>query len=90
MVTSTYINNPYAALLRYLMLLSSLGHQLGVQCEHFFGNPVLLANDIREIIVFFSPKDKDVRILSLLVKGKEIGLSKAECEENSEVLLRFL
>ena len=48
------------ALLRYVMLLSSLGAQLTVPCDFFFQNPVLLANDIREIIAFFSPKDKDV------------------------------
>ena len=45
------------ALLRYLMLLSSLGSQVGVNSDTFFSNPILLSNDIREIIVFFSPKD---------------------------------
>jgi len=44
------------------MLLSSLGSQLGVPCEIFFASPTYLANDIREIIVFFSTKDKDVII----------------------------
>ena len=53
------------ALIRYLMLLSSLGSQLGVQSDYFFSNPVYLSNDIKEIIVFFSPKDKDVTNLKL-------------------------
>ena len=52
---------PHAlALLRYLMVLSSLGAQLGVPCDYFFANPVILANDIKETIVFFAPKDRDV------------------------------
>ena len=73
------------------MLLSSLGSQLGVQSDYFFSNPVYLSNDIKEIIVFFSPKDKDVTNLKLFnVQGNDIGLSKEDCERNSEVLLRFL
>jgi hypothetical protein len=42
------------------MLLSSLGSQLGVQSDDFFKNPIILQQDIREIINFFCPKDKEV------------------------------
>jgi hypothetical protein len=67
--------------LRYLMLLSSVGHQLGVQSDYFFANPILLAHDIQDLILFFSPIDRD---------GREMGLSKAECQENCESLVYFL
>ena len=62
-------------------MLSSLGFQLGVNCDDFFKNPQILLADIRELLVFFSPKDRD---------GNDIGLSKQECEQNSEVVYRFL
>jgi hypothetical protein len=52
-----------------------------VPSDYFFSNPIILANDIREIIAFFSPKDRD---------GNDIGLTQGECERNSEVLVRFL
>lgn len=69
------------ALLRYLMVLSSLGAQLNVPCDFFFSNPILLAHDIQDIIVFFSPTDRD---------GNELGLSKEECQQNCEALISFL
>ena len=69
------------AWLRYLMLLSSLGALLGVDCEDFFRNPALLAADVREVVGFFSPKDKE---------GKDVGLARQDCEQNSEPVLRFL
>ena len=68
-------------MLRYLMLLTSLGAQLGVQSDDFFKNPVILQTDIREIISFFCPRDAN---------DQEVGLSKVECEEASEVMSRFL
>ena len=67
--------------LRYLMLLSSVGHQVGVKADYFFANPLILTHDIHEIIEFFSPTDAD---------SNEIGLSKGQCQENSEYLLMFL
>jgi hypothetical protein len=62
------------------MVLSSLGPQLGVCCDYFFQNPQLLMFDIKEIIAFFSPKDRD---------GNYIGLSEEDCQENCEVLVQF-
>ena len=64
----TFINGKFLsydslALLRYMMVLSSVGPQLGVACDYFFQNPVILANDIKETIIFFAPKDRDVRVL---------------------------
>ena len=47
------------------MVLSSLGPQLGVCCDYFFQNPQLLMFDIKEIIVFFSPKDRDGNFIGL-------------------------
>ena len=38
------------AILRYVMVLSSLGPQLNVCCDYFFQNPNILQNDIKEII----------------------------------------
>lgn len=52
------------ALLRYLMLLSSLGALLGVNCDDFFKNALLLGADIRELVNFFCPRDKDVSAFS--------------------------
>ena len=69
------------ALLRYLMMLSSIGYQLGVQADYFFENPVLLAHDIQDLILFFCPIDRD---------GNELGLSRQECQENCESLVNFL
>jgi hypothetical protein len=62
------------------MVLSSLGPQLSVCCDHFFQNPATLQCDILELIAFFSPEDRD---------GNELGLSKEECQENCEVLIQF-
>eukprot|EP00347_Sterkiella_histriomuscorum_P023264 403335317 len=76
-----YFKEMLQSLLRYLMLLSSLGAQLGVQSDDFFKNPIILQQDIREIINFFCPKDKD---------GREVGLSKLVCEQQSEAIFRFL
>ena len=42
------------------MLLSSLGALLGVNCDDFFKNPIILQTDIREVINFFCPKDREV------------------------------
>ena len=38
------------AILRYVMVLSSLGPQLNVCCDYFFQSPNILQNDIKEII----------------------------------------
>lgn len=69
------------ALLRYLMLLSSLGALLGVNCDDFFKNALLLGADIRELVNFFCPRDKD---------GNDVGLNRQECERESEPVFRFL
>ena len=42
------------------MLLSSLGALLGVNSDDFFKNPIILLTDVKELINFFCPKDKDV------------------------------
>ena len=63
-----------------MMVLSSLGPQLGVCCDYFFQNPNILQNDIKEIIAFFSPKDRD---------GNYIGLTEEDCQDNCEVLVQF-
>lgn len=49
------------------MLLSSLGALLGVNSDDFFKNPIILLTDVKELINFFCPKDKDVRYLILLL-----------------------